>query len=129
VATPSPSEAVPGLGADGARLPGAPRRNFNLGVEYSFDIGGYKSFIRADSFYTDDFYGNLAQSQATLAGDYVKVDLRTGVTIKNLDLELFVRNLTNDDAFTWRGLSNANSAFGYRMRPRTIGLQIGYSFE
>ena len=114
---------------DGDRLPGSPKVSANLAAQYDFDIASYKTFVRADSFYTGEFYGNFQPSPLTEAGGYTKVDVRAGVEIGRVGVELFVRNLTNADEFTWRGLSNANSFFGYRLRPRTVGVQLAYSFE
>jgi outer membrane receptor protein involved in Fe transport len=56
------------------------------------------------------------------------------VAIHSLTAELFVRNLTNEDDFTWRGIGgNVSGAvlpdFGYRLRPRTAGVQLSYTFE
>jgi iron complex outermembrane receptor protein len=124
------AEDAPALRARaGARLPGSPKVSANLAAQYDFTIAEYNAFVRADSFYVGPFYGDLLQSPLTRAGEYIKVDARAGVAIKNLRVEVFARNLTNQDAFTWRGLSNANTSFGYRLRPRTIGIQLGYSFE
>jgi iron complex outermembrane recepter protein len=115
---------------DGDRLPGSPEVNLNLAAQYDFDIAGNEAFVRADSFYTGKVYGDLQQTPNTLAGDYIKVDARAGVTINRLNVELFVRNVTNEDSFTWRGLNGSRGPeFGYVLRPRTIGLQLGYSFE
>jgi outer membrane receptor protein involved in Fe transport len=124
------SQDVPAQGwSKGDRLPGSPKFSANLAAQYDFDLAGHKAFVRADSFYTGKFYGDVLQSPLTQAGDYIKVDARAGVMIKSLSLELFARNLTNEDSFTWRGLANANSAFGYRLRPRTVGIQLGYEFR
>ncbi len=61
---------------------------------------------------------------------YALTDKLTGVEIQRLSVELFVRNLTNEDAFTWRGLNGGFNPFaGHRMRPRTVGVQLGYRFE
>ncbi len=111
------------------RLPGSAKVNANLAAQYDFNIAGYSAFVRADSFYTGAFYGDLLRSPLTEAGDYIKVDVRTGIAIRNFSVELFARNVTNEDSFTWRGTSNLVSAFGYRLRPRTIGVQLGYNFD
>ncbi len=119
------------LGAPkGARLPGSPKVSANLAAQYTFDVAGRKAFIRADSFYTGKFYGDLLQTPGLAAGDYIKVDARAGVALGNLGVEIFVRNLTNENAFTWRGLVfNQGDFFGYRLRPRTVGLQLSYTFQ
>jgi len=127
------SKDAPGLlppAYEGDRLPGSPHVNTNLSAQYSFNLAGRDAFVRADFAYIGKFYGNLQESPQTAAGDYTKIDARAGIAImKKLNVEAFVRNLTNDDAFTWRGLTNQNSVFGYRMRPRTVGVQLGYHFQ
>ncbi len=112
----------------GARLPGSPKVSANLAVQYEFDLAGFDAFLRADSFYSGEFYGDLQESLATRAGDYIKLDTRAGVNIRHLSIELFARNLTNEDAFTWRSVS-AIPPIDYRLRPRTVGVQLGYSFQ
>lgn len=115
--------------SSGNRLPGSPEINANLSLQYGFEIGGRKASVRADSIYVGSFYGNLQESPNTKSGDYVKLDASARVEIGNLDIDLFVRNLTNEDAFTFRR-NNARSGqfYGYRLRPRTIGFQLGYAF-
>ncbi len=123
--------ARPGLGAPaGARLPGSPKVSANFAAQYDFEIAGHKVFVRADSFYSGDFYGSILELPITKAGEYVKVDASAGVVLGNLSVDLFVRNLTNEDAFTWQGVSNTASGYsGFQMRPRTVGIQFGYSLE
>lgn len=127
--------ALAGSPRKGARLPGSPKVNANLAAQYDFEVLGRKAFVRADSFYTGEFYGDLLQTPGLKAGEYIKIDARIGVDwTDSLRLELYGRNLTNQDDFTWRGLGGANSgagnpSFGYRLRPRTVGIQISYDFE
>jgi len=116
-----------------SRLPGSPQFSANLGFQYDFQIGRYNASVRADSIYVGSFFGNLQESPSTQAGDYVKVDASARLEIGSLALDLIVRNLTNEDAFTFRGARDTTSAgvgefYGYRLRPRTIGVQLGYSF-
>ena len=121
--------AGPVLFESGDRLPGAPRMNANLGLQYEFKLGAYEAFLRADSIYVGSFYGDIPQSPNLKTDDYVKVDASARVAIGKLNVDLFVRNLTNEDAFTFRGASNTvGDFFGYRLRPRTVGLQLAYAF-
>jgi outer membrane receptor protein involved in Fe transport len=127
------SEDAPNLrpipGFEGDRLPGSPKINANLGVEYELDLAGHSAFVRADSIYVGSFYGDLQESKATEAGGYVKLDVSARVRINDIAVGLFVHNLTNEDEFTFRGIRNVDGqAFGYRLRPRTIGLQLSYQF-
>jgi iron complex outermembrane recepter protein len=125
------SRDSPGIGNEGDRLPGSPRVSANLAAQYDFKLAGRNAFVRADSFYTGRLYQSVGEAGFP-AGDYVKVDARAGVTLDNLSVELFVRNLTNDDAFTWRALGvtpTSTPMAGFQLRPRTIGIQLGYSFR
>ncbi len=123
------SKDAPGQGwRKGDRLPGSPKTSVNLAAQYDFDVAGHAAFVRADSFYTGKFYGDFLETPVLRAGDYIKVDARAGVRIKSLSVELFIRNLTDEDAYTWRGLSDRGPFFGYLLRPRTVGLQLGYDF-
>lgn len=115
----------PGLGApEGARLPGSPQINANLSAQYDFDFVGQETYVRADAMYTDEYYTTLRETPSSRSGDYTKIDARTGMQMGQLSFDLFVKNLTNEDAITWGGALAA-----YRLRPRTYGVQLGYSFE
>ena len=48
-----------------------------------------------------------------------------------LSIELYVNNLTNQDALTYvlaPGSGGASNTRGFRLRPRTIGTQFTWSF-
>jgi iron complex outermembrane recepter protein len=133
------SEAAPGVGPlnspapEGSRLPGSPRGSANIAAEYDFNLGSHRAFVRADSFYTGKFYGDVNQTPGLAAGDYVKVDARAGLALNALRVELFIKNLTNSQAFTWRGgfaneLGADQEFSGFQLRPRTFGAQLIYDF-
>ncbi|MDT9598346.1 TonB-dependent receptor [Sphingosinicella rhizophila] len=124
------TEDVPAIGAEsGDRLPGAPKYNANAGILHKYTLAGYDASLRVDAIYVGAFYGDLAQSANTRAGDYIKLDFNAGIEFGNLGVDIFVRNITNEDAFTYRGDSAAADAvYGYRLRPRTIGVQMNYRF-
>jgi iron complex outermembrane recepter protein len=125
------SEDAPLLdGRKGDRLPGSPEFNANFGLQYAWALAGRDAYVRADSIYVGEFYGDLQQSEATKAGDYIKIDLNGRVAITDsLDLDLYVTNLTDEDAYTFRGtFDSGRPDFGFLMRPRTIGMRLHYSF-
>lgn len=121
---------APALNAlEGDRLPGSPEVNANLAVQYEFDVAGYEAFVRADSIYVGRFYGDLDESPNTEAGDYVKIDLSARVMISDFSVDLYVRNLTDRDDYSFRGtFDSGREYYGFRLRPRTVGLQLGYNF-
>ncbi len=109
----------------GDRLPGSPRFNGNIGMEYSFDINGYESFIRADYDWRGGFYSDL-QEATPETGDYGLLNLKLGVQMHSLFLELYAKNVTGEDE-----LSYWNTAFfgvGSRLQPRTFGANLTYDF-
>lgn len=112
----------------GDRLPGSPRWIANLGLQYDFELAGHGSFVRADAAYRGAFYSDFMQSATARSGDYVLIDARAGMSFGSLHAELYVNNLTDVDKFVWRGLDNVESGYGFIMRPRTVGLRLGYSF-
>ncbi len=126
------SKDVPAQGfLAGDRLPAAPKVNANLGLQQDFDLGGHPAFVRADAIYVGTFYGDVRGPRLAPdidAGGYVKLDASARVSIEHLNIDLFVRNLTNEDDFTARRYGLSPVEFGYRLRPRTIGLQLSYSF-
>lgn len=113
----------------GDRLPGSPEVNGNLGLQYEFEVAGREAFVRFDTIYVGSFYGRTDQPPLTRAGDYVEVDASAGVTFNALSVDLFVRNLTDEDAFTLRQIPRSAPFTGFQLRPRTIGLQLSYRFD
>lgn len=122
-------ENVPAAGLKkGNRLAGAPRMNGNLGVDYGFQIFGHDASIAANSIYVGSFYGNILESPLTKAGGYVKVDTSLRIAFSHLSVDLFVHNLTNEDAFVFRRVGANTIYFGNRLRPRTVGINLSSSF-
>lgn len=112
----------------GDRTPGAPVWNGSVGLQHDFAIGDTKGFVRADAVYVGPFYGDFAETANTRSGDYIKGDVTARVSFAKLDLDLFVRNVTNSGGFSFRGVADYGPLYGYRLRPRTIGVQAQYRF-
>jgi iron complex outermembrane receptor protein len=121
------TEDAPGLGMDGDRLPGSPKYNAALGLEYGFDLSDFPGWARGDVSWVGDFYGTLQEDPPRL-GDYVTLNLAAGLKFDPWSLELFVRNLTNEDALTWANPIWAPYPRGSMLRPRTIGARVAYTF-
>ena len=132
------SRIIEGLPAQGFPagnlLPGAPKVNANLGLQFDFEVAGYPAFVRADAIHVGSFFGDLQNSPVTKAGDYQKVDATARIGVNKFSIDLYVRNLTNEDAFTSRGaysfsvLGGFDGPYGYQMRPRTVGVRLSYDF-
>ena len=116
--------------AAGERLPNVPRFTATLNADYVLmptplkpTVGGSVSYEDAR---TASFDKNLTFPQYHLP-DYTTVDLRSGVTLKSVDLQLYVHNV-----FDERGqLSLILPQFGARVaieQPRTIGINATAHF-
>jgi outer membrane receptor protein involved in Fe transport len=113
--------------SDGDELPGAPKYNFSMGIENRFALFDRPSSIRVDAIYLGSFYSALPATPEQKAGDYVELNASARMEFERLNVALFARNLTNEDAFINR--AGAIGQFdGSRMRPRTIGVRLGYQF-
>ena len=121
------------LGLKGDDLPGSADFNFSAGLEYNFEWFGYPAFARVDYSYLDEFLTYLPSEPESLtapeSGGYGLVHFKSGIQMGNFNTSLFVKNLTNEDDFSW--LSTEFSTVGprgHRLRPRTIGLNVSYQF-
>ena len=118
------------IGEKGDDLPASADYNANIGIEYGFELGGYRSFARLDYAYVGEYYNNV-QETGTPAGGFSQIHLKAGSTIGQFDVDLFVDNVANDDGFTWvedNFTRFSGTSPAYRIRPRTIGVNLSYSF-
>ena len=110
----------------GDRLPSSPDYNLNLGLQYEFEMKGYASYVQADYAYVSEFFSGAGET-GDKAGDYGQLNLGAGITLDDFAVELFAHNLTNEDALTHVDVLLPDTR-AYRLRPRTIGLNLTYQF-
>jgi iron complex outermembrane recepter protein len=125
-------EETSSIGNKGDDLPGSADYNASVGVEYNFALADYPGFVRLDYAYVGEYYNNVSKT-GTPAGDFSQLHLKVGAQVSQINIDLFVNNLTDEDGLTWvESLRAISSDFtsnrGYRIRPRTIGMNIGYHF-
>jgi iron complex outermembrane recepter protein len=124
-------EAVPSLqAAAGERLPNVPRGTVALNADYQVPFWNVNPTVGATFRYVGDRYSSFDAStgypQYRLP-EYTALDLRTGVTINSVGLQLYVHNVTDQ-----RGqLGVLFGQFGNRvaiMEPRTVGISADVHF-
>lgn len=120
------AEDAASIGQDGDRLPGSPKFTGGLGAQYDFTLGSFPSYVRGDYSYVGGFYNNFQQIGPE-AGSYSQVNVKFGIEVNKFKASLFVNNLTDDDALTWVQTVYADGRAS-RLRPRTIGVSMGYEF-
>ena len=121
------TEDAPGIGGkNGDRLPSSPEYSINLGLQYEFELGGYASYVGGDYAYVGEFFNGLAETGVKL-GDYGQLNMSAGVTFNSLNIEFFGHNLTDENALTYADIVVFDDR-AYQLKPRTIGLNVGYRF-
>jgi iron complex outermembrane receptor protein len=126
---------VPDLvGVSGERLPGVSKQQVTAALEYSVPINDNREFhAHLDASYRSDFWTALPQSpSATDLPGFTLVNARAGLGFgKTWRVDAFVNNLTNQEAATsvstTPGLEHNRAE--YVTRPRTVGIQLNYSFK
>ena len=117
----------------GDRLPGAPKHEWNLGLNYqnSFADGEFDAGINYS--YASDMTTALNKTFAdyALLDSYRMVNARASVTLRNWQLGVFANNMTNTHAVTGKRTATLYGEHGqsdFITRPRTLGIKVGYQF-
>lgn len=122
-------------GLDGDPLPYVPEWSLGLDVDHNWEIGRSVAYVGGLVGYTGD--RTVDFDQRTVDGriheldDYVTVDLRAGLYRGEWSIELYGKNLTDEEGVTALNAPGTlpDGAAGLALiRPRTIGLSLGSSF-
>ncbi|WP_129775635.1 TonB-dependent receptor [Peristeroidobacter soli] len=108
-----------------------PKFSWSVGGRYEFSaLGDLPAFVSLDYNHRDevayiDRASFLPQFLPQWSDAIDLVNVRAGLTVKRVDLEVFVDNLTNQNKWAdpYHAWANAD-----RTRPRMIGIKAGYSF-
>jgi outer membrane receptor protein involved in Fe transport len=125
------------LGANaGNRLASMPELSYYLSLDKDLVFMGRPAFISFDYSYTGDRYTSY-ENGAFLLPDYALANFRAGFDNDNSSIELYVTNLTDEDAYLSRyddfsAVGDSGySGFGVRRtgsKPRVIGIRLRYRY-
>ena len=124
-------QADPVLGAvAGEPLPNVPRATATFSGDYALYEGGLQPTVGATVRYIDARWASWVDSVSNPQyhiPDYTTVDLRTGLTVDKVSLQLYVHNLFDERAqlSAYTQLGTAQVAI---MQPRTIGITASAHF-
>ena len=117
-------EDAPSIGSAGDDVPGSADFTARAALDYVFEIGGHRAFARTDYEYVGEFYSDFPKTPPA-AGDYHQLHLSAGIKFEQVNVDVYVRNLTNaDDVSLYYGAIDR----AYRLRPRTIGIRLSTNF-
>jgi outer membrane receptor protein involved in Fe transport len=125
-----------GAAKKGDPLPLTPDFKGNVVARYEFPMGTFEAFTQGALMYETSRPSNLDRADNDILGDIparTVFDLSGGIGKDSWDLELFISNVTNEDAPI--GISTQCNAgicgtqsYGIRTIPRTIGLRFSQEF-
>jgi iron complex outermembrane receptor protein len=78
----------------GKKLPAVPEQQASVYGKYTFPVGVHSGYVRTDVSYTDRKYAQVYQLAHT--GEQILANLSVGFEFDRLDVQLFVKNLTDD---------------------------------
>ena len=132
------SDAPAASGLRGDKLPYTPRYSIGLNGNYQWALSGTaRPFVGASLRFLSNQTGGFDAVYIGTIGrrarvpSYAVVDLQAGVEVGRFTVEIYARNLTDDDGKTSVSsigfIPNGAVATGM-IRPRTVGLTLGAGF-
>ncbi len=117
----------------GDTLPGSPRNQWNLGVDYARALNTATLKTGLTYSYLSDIYTALNDDFVDYARikAYSMLNAKASVILRNWRLGIFVNNLTNTRGITGKRtaqLFGEAGQFEYITRPRTVGAMLNYEF-
>lgn len=128
------SQADADLGAaSGERLPNVPRFTAAANADYTFENTGMRPMLGATARYVSDrmasFNDSVSVPQYRLPA-YATVDLRAGIVVHSIDLQLYVHNLFDNrgQLSAWGAYSAPGTVEVSLVQPRTAGFLMNAKF-
>lgn len=114
---------------EGASIEGVPKFNAQLTAKYSFTLfEGKSAYAMAAMHWIGSSHGQLDPDNPDyLRPSYHTLDLSAGMTFDTIDVGIFAKNALDDDTIIQHPSVNLTSQ-GYRVNPRTIGVNISARF-
>ncbi|MEL6860089.1 MAG: TonB-dependent receptor, partial [Pseudomonadota bacterium] len=123
------SVGVP-VDVSGNKLPLAPEITFSVGAEYVFDLSpSWDLSVRGDFYHRGEVFTRIFNLEADRVDSFQNANAAIQLTNVDADweLELFVKNLLEEDQITNQYLTDASSGLFtnvFLLEPRQFGLRI-----
>jgi iron complex outermembrane recepter protein len=118
----------------GNRLPQAPNFKWNVGVQYTGELGGGMTLVpRVDLIYVGDSYGNIFNGRVNKIKGYTQMNAQ--IQLNGADdkwfARAFVQNIANSNATTGLYVTDQSSGLFtniFTLEPRRFGVAAGFKF-
>jgi iron complex outermembrane recepter protein len=115
------------FGTPGTEMANAPELQFNIRARYEWDWNGYSPYVGAAIQYQDESFSSATAVNHYVQPSWTMMDASVCVGKDEWNAKLFVTNLTDETKSVYTTASRFLLT-EVPMRPRTIGLCLGYSF-
>lgn len=117
----------------GNRLPNAPEWTVSLGAQYSWSLADWRATLRGDYYRQGDSYARIFNTETDKLKGYplVNATLTLQAPRRDLDVQLYVRNLTDETPITDFYLTDDSSGLftnTFTVEPRTYGVAVTKRF-
>jgi outer membrane receptor protein involved in Fe transport len=124
------------LAPKGTSLPVTADFKGNVVARYSFELGNFDAHLQGAFVYEGSRGSDLDQADNAIRGDVPSntfLDLSSGIHNESYSVELFIKNVTDEDAPLYLTSQCATGTcgiqnYGVRARPRTVGLKFSKDF-
>ncbi len=123
------TEDVETFAPAGSEIPGVPDFTFATGLQQGFVVHGHNAFARLDYLWYGNFNNNFTTTDDPIQvnGGYHKLDLRTGVSIGDVNFQIFATNLLDErPVITRDGFGDLQRVT--TIQPRTFGAMVNFVY-
>lgn len=121
----------------GTRLPVTAEIKYNIVARYHFEMGGLDSYLQGALVHEGERDSDLDQTAQEILGtlpSYTTLDLSAGFRKDDWGVDLFISNITNEDApLYYTAQCTAETCgvqkYGIRIRPMTISARLTKDFN
>lgn len=127
--TPTVQEGIPS-DVSGNKLPRAPEMTFSIGAEYEWAVSdSWNASLRGDFYYQSEMFTRIFNLEADRIDSWQNANAAFQLTNDSagLEIELYGKNLLEDDQITNQYLTDASSGLftnTFLLEPRQFGIRV-----
>lgn len=111
----------------GSELALTPKFSGNLRLRYDWSMANTPMYAMGSVLYADDSWSSIVAADRRKQDSYTTVDASLGAVYENWNIELFVRNLTDERVELFYNVQDDIPRITTN-RPRTIGVRVGFDY-